>query len=49
MQSLPPFVLFGLGLLLVLVIIGAFPRAGMALLGVIVLGMLIGFSNKQTP
>jgi len=41
MQNTPPFWLAAIGLLLVLVFMGEFPKAGAALLGVIVLVLLL--------
>lgn len=41
MNNLPPFWLAAIGLLLVLVFMSEFPRAGAALLGVIVLVLLL--------
>jgi hypothetical protein len=46
MNQIPPFWLAGLALLLVLVIMSQFPRAGAALLGVLLLVLILNARKK---
>lgn len=46
MNQIPPFWLAGLALLLVLVIMSQFPRAGAALLGVLLLVLVLNARKK---
>jgi hypothetical protein len=46
MSNLPPFWIAAIGLLLVLVFMGEFPKAGAALLGVIVLVLLLNAKRE---
>jgi len=47
MNQTPPFWLAAIGLLLVLAFTAEFPKAGAALIGVLVLGIIINYQRKS--